>query len=90
MSNYQSGSGVLEQVTEAVVLAAEWRKDSAYTDRGWVLVWGGLVQGWSDSIPPANEWRPSTIIVDIGDDVYMAWGGTDQDGAKEWRLIEGH
>ena len=89
MSQYSTGTRVLEQVTAAVVLAAKWREDSDYTG-GWVLVWGGLVQGWSDSIPPAHEWRPDTIIVDVDDDVYMAWGGTDQDGAKEWRLIEGH
>lgn len=72
----------------ALEQAQEFRNASVGRDGGWVILWRGLVQGWSDPKPEASGWRPETIIIDANGVVFMAIGGTDQDGAREWVCLE--
>ncbi|WP_221801875.1 hypothetical protein [Oceanobacter mangrovi] len=52
--------------------------------KGFVLVYGNEVCGWSGYEPFAKSWKPGTVAVHYNGLVMIATGGNDYDGAAEW------
>lgn len=85
------------EVAIAAELAADWISERGLEyEEGWIFVWGGVVQGWTFPtpyrpfpMPSPTDWRPDTFIIDVFGRAFIAVGGNDQDGAKEWQLIVG-
>ena len=75
-------------VTCAKAAAARWRAANPGHDHGVVRVYEGCVYGWSASEPgPPNTERPGALAVASDGRVWLAVGGTDQDGAESWRGV---
>ena len=68
-------------------LARQWRKENPKYQAGVVLIWEGAVYGWKNSIRDAVHERPGAIGVDEKENIYLAEGGNDYDGAKGWVVV---
>lgn len=60
------------------------QQNSRHADTGIVLIWGSQAYGWKNCLRDAQHERPNAIAVDADDNVFIAQGGNDQDGAKCW------
>lgn len=76
-------------------LAAEYRALRAShgepcPDCGWVILYGAMAAGWSDSFPQyprPNSWLPGSVAVGFDGQVLRAVGGNQQDGAESWEVL---
>uniref|UniRef100_E6XH07 Antirestriction protein ArdR n=1 Tax=Shewanella putrefaciens (strain 200) TaxID=399804 RepID=E6XH07_SHEP2 len=69
-------------------IAQIWRSHQP-SDRtaGVVLIWQNKVYGWKDSLRDASHERPGVIAVDADDHIFIAEGGDEQNGAKQWVVV---
>ena len=66
-------------------IADQYRKQELLPmDRGGVIIFNGNVQGWVDKLRDPQSWCPGCIAVDQEGNEWVATGGNDYDGAKEW------
>ena len=72
-------------------IAVAWRATQPEPRRssGVVLVWDGQVYGWKDALREPQHERPGAVAVDVNGRVWIAEGGNDANGAKQW-LPEPH
>lgn len=70
-----------------IEIAKHWRtQNTEHANSGVVLIFDGVAYGWKDSLRDPQHERPGAIAVDIFCNEYIATGGNDYDGAKEWIL----
>ncbi|ECM0205862.1 antirestriction protein ArdR [Escherichia coli] len=68
-----------------VDIAQRWRTQNVeHADSGIVMIWDGQVYGWKNCLRDAQHERPGVIAVDADENVFIAEGGNDYDGAKCW------
>ncbi len=79
----------MSEILFAKDLANEWRRSRGDLTRGLVIVCpGGFeVAGWMDSLRAPLSWVPGCLAVDIDNNVWIAKGGNDYDGARSWAPI---
>lgn len=67
-----------------VDIAQRWRTQNVeHAHSGIVMIWDGQVYGWKNCLRDAQHERPGVIAVDVDENVFIAEGGNDYDGAKE-------
>lgn len=72
-----------------IKIAEDWRqKNAERASSGIVLIWDGEVYGWKNCLRDAQDERPGAIAVDESDNVFIAQGGSDYDGAKGWVVLK--
>ena len=68
-----------------VDIAQRWRTQNVeHAHLGIVMIWDGQVYGWKNCLRDAQHERPGVIAVDVDENVFIAEGGNDYDGAKCW------
>ena len=71
-------------IQELCAMAKNWVEKNKYEAKGGVIcIFHGQVQGWVKELPNPADWRPGVYAVS-GVDVFLAVGGDNVDGAKEW------
>lgn len=70
----------LNQIAEA------YRLDNA-KQAGVVLIWCCQAYAWKDQLRDPQHERPGAIAVDNVGSVFVATGGNDYDGARQWEII---
>lgn len=66
-------------------IAAKWREEhSEHAAAGVVLIWNNKAYGWKNELRDPNNEQPGAYAVDINNNVYIAEGGNNYDGAKCW------
>lgn len=70
----------------AAAVAAQWRATRPHLDGQGVVVIGrdGEVCGLMGAIRSPDHWKPGCIAVDVGGREWVATGGDDRSGAREW------
>ncbi|AHF01391.1 hypothetical protein THIAE_06025 [Thiomicrospira aerophila AL3] len=64
-----------------------WFEQQGERIYGEVLIFEGRVTGWTIDEPPfPYEWRPGTYAVSK-DQILLAVGGNDADGAEDWITV---
>lgn len=72
-----------------LAIAKHWREQHMECAKdGVVLIWDGVVYGWKNCLRDAKHERPGAIAVDQFDNIFIAQGGNDHDGAKCWVVFE--
>ena len=64
--------------------AAEFRQQNNLSPDGYVLFHEGEPCGWVKTLDHPQGWVPSCIALSADGEVFVAVGGNDQDGAREW------
>lgn len=64
--------------------ATTWRKEHPEHNNGVVLVWNNEAYGWKDKLRNPEQEQPGAYAVDADNNVFIAEGGNDYDGAKCW------
>lgn len=79
----------MSEVLFAQDVANEWRR-SRGQNRGFVVVCRGghEVAGWMDELRPPVSWIPGCWAVDIDNNLWIARGGNDYEGARDWVRID--
>ncbi|TQV85935.1 antirestriction protein ArdR [Aliikangiella coralliicola] len=73
---------------ELLRIASEYRKTDDIPDGGYVAVHNLKVVGWSRDVKgKSHELLPGTWAVDALGHKFLAIGGNDYDGVKEWQMI---
>ena len=68
-----------------VDIAQRWRTQNVeHAHSGIVMILDGQVYGWKNCLRDAQHERPGVIAVDVDENVFIAEGGNDYDGAKCW------
>ncbi|MFT0140798.1 hypothetical protein ACEK07_46660 [Alcanivoracaceae bacterium MT1] len=69
--------------------ANEWRC-TRFCYHGLVIVCPGghEVAGWMDTLRVPKSWVPGCMAVDIDNNMWIATGGNDYDGAREWQRLD--
>ncbi|CAI2030793.1 MULTISPECIES: antirestriction protein ArdR [Serratia] len=65
-------------------VAEKWRREHPEHVNGVVLVWNNEAYGWKNELRDPNQEQPGAYAVDINNNVFIAEGGNDYDGAKCW------
>lgn len=66
-----------------------WREQHGYAGRGGVVVlFGGEVQGWVNTLRDPGHWRPGCVAVDESGTCWQAVLGPHADGALMWLPIQ--
>jgi len=74
-------------VQELIKITKTWVDANGYASKdGVVCIFNGKVQGWVKELPDPADWRPGVYAVSK-EDVFLAVGGDNVDGAKEWTQI---
>lgn len=71
-------------VNSSIALARSYRNETG-RHHGVVVIFDGVVSGWSNVLRDPQNWRPGCIAITDSDTCYCAMGGNDDDGAIEWR-----
>lgn len=59
-----------------------------HADSGVVLIWDGKVYCWKNILRDPQHERPGVIAVDTEENVFIAEGGNEYDGAKCWVVFQ--
>jgi hypothetical protein len=81
---------MIEKITlqKAQQVADAYRKEHPeHAKTGVVVVFNGEVQGWMNELRNPSHWVAGCIAVSERDDCWIAVGGTEQDGAMGWGVI---
>ncbi len=68
----------------SIALARRYRDESG-RHHGVVVIFEGIVSGWSNALRDPQNWQPGCIAITASDTCYCAVGGNGYDGANEWR-----
>ncbi|EKS5411658.1 antirestriction protein ArdR [Salmonella enterica] len=68
--------------------AKKWRQEHPEHINGVVLIWKNKAYGWKDKLRNPECEQPGAYAVDIDNNVFIAEGGNDYDGAKCWVVTE--
>ncbi|EAM2866146.1 antirestriction protein ArdR [Salmonella enterica] len=72
-----------------VDIARVWRQhNQEHADSGVVLIWDGKVYCWKNILRDPQHERPGVIAVDTEENVFIAEGGNEYDGAKCWVVFQ--
>jgi len=72
-------------------IAKKWREDNQemnmdYLNAGYVVLYSRKAVGWIRVLENPQGWCPNAIAIDVNGNEYLASGGNDYDGAREWIL----
>ncbi|MEW7311197.1 hypothetical protein AB1E22_00445 [Buttiauxella gaviniae] len=66
-------------------IAAKWREaHPEHVASGVVLIWNNKAYGWKNELRDPSSEQPGSYAIDINNNVFIAEGGNDYDGAKCW------
>lgn len=72
-----------------VDIARVWRQhNQEYADSGVVLIFNGKVYCWKNILRDPQHECPGVIAVDTEENVFIAEGGNEYDGAKCWVVFQ--
>lgn len=67
-------------------LATNWRELKGYTGKGGVVIlYFDVPTAWCEVLPEARGWAPGCVAVDEEGRTWIASGGNENDGAREWQ-----
>lgn len=69
-------------------IATHYRRFIPANAGGIVLIWRGQAYGWKDALRDPQSERPGVYAVDDDQQVYIAKGGNDYDGAQRWEAVK--
>jgi len=72
------------QVYKALEVARKIRLKQGYGNRGYVTVFEGRWCGWCESMPDPAHFMPGCFMMSHAE-LFIAEGGNQQNGAKEWK-----
>lgn len=72
-----------------IAIAKDWVENNGYATKGGVVcIFQGQVQSWIKEMPRPADWRPGVYAVALPKEtVFLAVGGDNVDGAKEWAPV---
>lgn len=79
---------MIPSIDVLLTIANQWRKRHPDYLSGVVLVWEGAAYGWKDALRDAGQERPGVYAIDEANNVFIAEGGDDYNGAERWLAIE--
>ncbi|MCU7940636.1 MAG: hypothetical protein KZQ64_07295 [gamma proteobacterium symbiont of Bathyaustriella thionipta] len=69
-------------------IAAQWRKDNGYAGKGGVvIIYDGVVDGWSNELRDPQSWQPGCFAIDESGNEWQTVGGNYYNGAKSWERV---
>lgn len=78
----------MNDLTRIKAMAAEWRQERGYADKGGVVViYQNQVCGWVNELRDPSSWQPGCIATDSAGNQWQAVGGNEYDGATEWQSL---
>ncbi|MGG2621698.1 antirestriction protein ArdR [Pseudomonas aeruginosa] len=77
----------MSQIDSLRTTAAEWRLANPEKRGGVVLIWHGAVYGWKNCLRDPSHEQPGAHAVDEAGHVFIAEGGNEFEGAKDWVAV---
>ncbi|EPO2772426.1 hypothetical protein ACT7V1_004166 [Salmonella enterica subsp. enterica] len=78
----------VKELHEARELAKQYRAENPDHAGGVVVVYDRVACGWMDTLRDPHTWAPMSLAVDVSDNIWLAMGGNDDDGAARWEPLQ--